>query len=161
MIVVTPIINPTPPVKKEKVGKEIMTGIPIDEKLCFVLMPFNENFNATYTEVIKKTVSECKPDCKRADEIFGTRPIMEDVLEHIKKARVLVADLTGRNANVFYELGFAHALDKKVILLTQEIGDVPFDLKHYRCIVYQNSIAGASKLAQGLKGTIEQTLADK
>ncbi len=142
--------------EQRKVEKTAM--ISIDDKLCFVLMPFNENFDAIYKDVIKKTANEVHLNCKRANEIFGTRPIMDDIIEYIKKARFLIADLTDRNANVFYELGLAHALYKKVILITQKIEDAPFDLKHYRCVVYKNSIVGASDLGEGLKATIEQTL---
>jgi hypothetical protein len=77
------------------------------------------------------------------------------------KTSFLIADLTGRNANVFYELGLAHALKKDVILITQKIEDVPFDLRHYRCIVYDNTIRGASKLESGLRGTLEDIIKKK
>ena len=66
--------------------------------------------------------------------------------------------MTDRNPNVFYELGIAHALQKEVVLITQDINDVPFDLRHFRCVVYEDSIAGAESLTEGLKGTIEQIL---
>ena len=145
-------------VAQSKEKHEHKIEIPIEKNLCFVLMPFNESFNPIYSNIIKEIVTTFDINCVRADEIFGTRPIMKDIEEYIRKARFLIADLTDRNPNVFYELGFAHALDKKVILITQKIEDVPFDLKHYRIIVYQNSIAGASNLEKGLKSTIEQTL---
>jgi hypothetical protein len=130
----------------------------VDKNLCFVLMPFDETFNPIYTGIIKKATDFFKLDCKRADEIFGTKPIIEDIWEYIQKANFLIADLTGRNPNVFYELGVAHALKKKVILITQKMDDLPFDLRHYRCIIYENSIAGAGKLEDGLKSTIDKLL---
>ena len=128
------------------------------EKMCFVLMPFDERFNSIYTDLIKPVVSETGYDCKRADEIFSTKPIIEDIWEHIQKAKFLIADLTSRNPNVFYELGMAHAINKEVILITQNSNDVPFDLKHYRYIIYEDSVAGASKLGEGIKNTIKSVI---
>ncbi|CAD6491672.1 MAG: hypothetical protein CHKLHMKO_00176 [Candidatus Argoarchaeum ethanivorans] len=130
----------------------------IDETLCFVLIPFDENFVPIYNSIIKKVVESSKLRCTRADEIFDTRSIIEDILEHIQKARFLIADLTGRNPNVFYELGLAHAVGKEVILITQDLKDIPFDLKHYRCIVYEDSVAGAEKLKEGLMNTLKKII---
>lgn len=143
------------PADNDKVLEFTTNKIKIDEKLCFVLMPFQTKFDSIYKNIIKKVVeNDAKFTCIRADEIFGTKPIIEDIWEHIKKAKFLIADLTDRNPNVFYELGIAHALNKNVILLTQDINDVPFDLRHYRCLVYEDSIAGADKLKEGLLKTI-------
>jgi len=130
----------------------------VDKTLCFVLMPFDEKFNPIYENIIKKVVEEFGLKCKRSDEIFGAKPIIEDIWEYIQKAQILIADLTGRNPNVFYELGVAHAIGKKVILITQNMKDVPFDLRHYRCIIYEDSISGADKLREGLKKTLKQEL---
>lgn len=131
----------------------------IDEKLCFVLMPFDDRFNSIYEDKIKKIVEdEFKLNCKRADEIFGVGTIIEDIWDYIRKARILVAELTGKNPNVFYELGLAHAMKKDVILITQDIDDMPFDLKHYRCIVYEDSISGAQTLEEKLKNTLKEQL---
>lgn len=130
----------------------------VDEQLCFVLMPFDDKFNSIYENIIKKIVEddEFKLNCIRADEIFGTRPIIEDIWEYIRKARILIAELTGKNPNVFYELGLAHAMNKDVILITQNLEDVPFDLRHYRCIVYEDSIFGAQELKNRLKNTLKE-----
>jgi nucleoside 2-deoxyribosyltransferase len=59
------------------------------------------------------------------------RKVLERVYNQIAKADIIVAEMTGRNANVFYETGYAHALNKRVVLLTQNANDIPFDLKHY------------------------------
>ena len=143
---------------KQKVPKLQIEKKAIDESLCFVLMPFDEKFLSIYDSIIKKVVERSKLRCTRADEIFGTQPIIEDILEHIQKARFLIADLTGRNPNVFYELGLAHAKGKEVILITQDLKDVPFDLEHYRCIVYEDSVAGAEKLKEGLMNTLKKII---
>lgn len=141
-------------VPSEKKSIELqMNDIKIDDRLCFVLMPFDEKFNPLYENILKNVIEneEFGLNCKRADEIFGTRSIIEDMWEHIKKARILVAELSGRNPNVFYELGVAHAMNKDVILITQTLEDVPFDLRHYRCIVYEDSISGSEKLKRRIK----------
>jgi hypothetical protein len=131
----------------------------IDEKLCFVLMPFDEKFNSIYN-TIKEIVEddEFALNCKRADEIFTIGVIIEDIWDYIQKARILVAELTEKNPNVFYELGLAHAMNKEVILITQNVDDIPFDLRHHRYIVYENSIDGAEKLKEVLKNTLRGQL---
>jgi hypothetical protein len=76
----------------------------------------------------------------RADaDIFGTGKIIDQIWDGINAAKVLVAELTSRNPNVFYELGLAHALDKPVVLISSNEDDVPFDLKHIRVIYYNVS----------------------
>lgn len=123
----------------------------IDLKLCFVIMPFTDKLDPIYESIIKPVLKELKYNPLRADEIFTSKPIINDIWQNIKKSKFLIADLTDRNPNVFYELGFAHALSKKVILLTQNLSDIPFDLRHYRIIVYQDSISGSDKLKNTLK----------
>lgn len=121
--------------------------------LCFVLMPFNKEFDSIYNSVIKPCVVNLGFDCKRADEIFSTKVIISDIQECIQNSKFLITDLTGRNPNVFYELGFAHALKKEVILITQSKEDVPFDVQHIRYIKY--NIEDLGKLKDALIKTIQ------
>lgn len=72
----------------------------------------------------------------RGDELFTTGSVVEQIWEQVTKSPVLLADLTGKNANVFYELGLAHAARKPVVFTASNIEDVPFDLRHLRVIVY-------------------------
>jgi hypothetical protein len=75
--------------------------------------------------------------CERADAKILTMPILEKIVDYIKKSDLLIADCSGRNSNVFYELGIAHALNKKVILITKDpISDAPSDVKHFEFIPY-------------------------
>ena len=90
----------------------------------------------------------------RADDIRGTTLITRDIWEKINRARFLIADLSGQNPNVFYEVGLAHALGKDVLLLTQTMTDVPFDLKALRCIVYNYTPRGMKEMEASLKATI-------
>lgn len=104
--------------------------------LAFILMPFDEIYSSIYDEFIKPTLSEQNYRVLRADDIQSQKNIMFDVIEYIVNADLIIADLTDNNPNVFYELGIAHTLNKKVILLTQEIEEIPFDLRAYRVIKY-------------------------
>jgi len=124
-----------------------------EKKLCFVLMPFKEEQNEIYKNVIKPTVEKKGYICHRADDIYKSTPIMKDILENIKKANIIIGDLTGRNPNVFYELGMAHLIKypERVILLTKFDEDIPFDLASFRHIKYNNTMAGAKKLENDLE----------
>ena len=80
---------------------------------------------------------------------------MDQVFRGIHAAKVLVAELTNRNPNVFYELGLAHALSKPVVLVSSNEGDIPFDLKYIRVIYYDvNGPFWGSKLIEKIAGNI-------
>lgn len=134
----------------------------IDPNLSFVLMPFQPDMNEIYQDVVKPLVTEdpIKMKCLRADEIFSANEIMQDIWEKVLSARVIIADLTYRNPNVLYELGISHALGKRAILLTQDLQDVPFDLRYIRCIVYDRGTRGVEKLKHNLKETILSLLSE-
>lgn len=129
-----------------------------DPKLCFIVMPFTDELQPVYEDIIRQTIEENGLRCIRSDDFFDNRPIMDDIWESIEQSRFVVADLTKRNPNVFYEVGIAHALGKEVILLSQSLDDVPFDLRHLRCILYSDTNRGAKKLKVDLKQTIDRVL---
>lgn len=107
---------------------------------CFVMQPFAAPLGTYYDLVYRPAIEQCGLVAVRADtDIFGTGKIMDQVWRGIHSARVLVAELTSRNANVFYELGLAHALKKPVVLVSSNQEDVPFDLLHIRVILYDTS----------------------
>ena len=108
---------------------------------AFVLMPFSEEFKDIYELGIKPACVEAGTTCERVDEQIFSENILERIYDQIMRADILVAEMTGRNANVFYETGYAHGLGKRVILLTQDADDIPFDLRHYPHIVYKGSIS--------------------
>jgi hypothetical protein len=114
-----------------------------DRRICFVLMPFRDEFRGPY-ESIKSAVTEAGLKCVRADEIFEPRSIIQIIYEMIERAEVIVADLTNRNPNVFYELGYAHACGKNTILVTQRAEDVPFDIKHRQYVLYDPGDLGST-----------------
>ena len=104
---------------------------------CFVMMPFAAPLGSYYDKIYKPAIEKAGLIPIRADnEIFGTGKIIDQIWSGINSAKVLVAELTTRNANVFYELGLAHALKKPVVLISANETDVPFDLQHIRVIYY-------------------------
>jgi hypothetical protein len=123
---------------------------------CFVIMPFASEFDEVY-QVIRETVESHSYDCIRADERYLIGTIMDDVNEQIERADLIVADLTGRNPNVFYEVGYAAALRKPVIQIAQSASDLPFDVRHLRTFPYSTKILGDRKLARDLSEAIRAT----
>lgn len=118
----------------------------------FVIMPFSTEFDDIYKLGIKEAAKECDVLAERLDEQMFSEGMLERIYRQIDAADFIVADLSSRNANVFYELGYAHAKEKTCILLTKDAADIPFDLKHKRHIVYGGSIA---YLKEELKKNIE------
>ena len=132
----------------------------IDNQMVFVLSPFEDPFNEIYEDHIKPSIGSIGGfRCSRADDIYDNRPIIEDVWMCINRARIVISELTGRNANVFYETGIAHTVGKEVVLITQSMDDVPFDLRHLRCIVYEYTPRGIRNLESNLKSTVLNILA--
>jgi len=125
----------------------------LDRALCFVMMPFADQFFLNYEEAIRPALEAAGLRGMHAGEIFGTREIMEDIWESICTARVVVADVTGRNPNVFYELGIAHTMGKECVVLTQASHDVPFDITSRRYILYDPTkrVALRDRLERTLK----------
>lgn len=107
---------------------------------AFVIMPFLREFDDIYQLGIKPACESAGAYAERVDEQIFHESILQRIYNQISKADVIIADMTGRNPNVFYEAGYAHALGKPVILLTKAAEDIPFDLKHYPHIVYGGRI---------------------
>jgi nucleoside 2-deoxyribosyltransferase len=116
---------------------------------AFVLMPFDKAFDDIYKIGIKETANSMGILAERVDEQIFREGILERIYRQIELADLIVADMTGQNPNVFYEVGYAHAKGKLCILLTQNADDIPFDLKHHRHIVYGNSIGDLRGLLAG------------
>jgi hypothetical protein len=103
---------------------------------CFILMPFGEWPDRYFKDIYVPATKEAGFEPVRADVVFSTGSVIKQIWEHIGKAKVLLAELTDKNPNVFYELGLAHARGKPVVLISANIEDVPFDLRHLRTIIY-------------------------
>ena len=119
--------------QKQKLEKNIVAS----GSTCFVVMPFAPPIGEYYEKIYEPAIQKAGLTPVRADaDIFGTGKIIDQIWQGINSAKVLVAELTSRNPNVFYELGLAHALDKPVVLVSRNQEDVPFDLQHIRVIYY-------------------------
>lgn len=118
---------------------------------AFVIMPFGSDFNDVYKLGIKATAKECDVDAKRLDDDFFDTNMVEEIYKKINDADFIIADMTGRNPNVFYEVGYADAKNKLILLLTQNVNDIPFDFKQRLHIEYSD----VSSLKEKLKNKIE------
>lgn len=127
---------------------------PVENDLVSVMMPFAPQFDGLFA-----TLVECCQAlglrCQRADDIWLNDAVIEDVVHLIATSRTVIADLTGKNANVFYETGIAHTLGKDVVLLTQSHDDIPFDLRHLRYLHYLNNGEGHQALSVQLQRRLE------
>lgn len=108
------------------------------ERVCFVIMPFDPELHYFYLCLKQHIRHHHGIRCERADAQVLTKPILDKINDFIQKADVIIADCSGRNPNVFYELGIAHAHEKKVILITKDaICEAPSDIRHYEFIRYE------------------------
>ncbi|MCH8045883.1 MAG: hypothetical protein IID44_19395 [Planctomycetes bacterium] len=112
--------------------------------LVAVMMPF-AGFDAVYT-AIKNACSDTGLDCLRADDIWDESTFIQDIVNLIFQARIVVCDFTKRNPNVFYETGIAHTLGKTVVPISQALTDIPSDLQHHRALPYLANSEGLQKL---------------
>ena len=130
---------------------------------AFVVMPFeNEVANDIYRLSTKPICEEFNLEVQRADEIFTTNPILDDILLAIKEATIIIADISGKNPNVFYELGISHLLkqNQTIMITNDEFEKIPFDISHFRIIKYENSITGKSTYEKQLRLTLRNILID-
>lgn len=120
----------------------------------FVAMEYREPFDTFYREVIKPQADQ-RFEVVRIDEKVGPGVIFQDMQREIAQADIVIAEITPPNLNVFYELGYAHALGKPTILLAQRGGALPFDIKSFRVVFYDDSIGGKSKIERDLSKHLE------
>jgi hypothetical protein len=120
----------------------------------FVIMPFKKEMRPIHDDHIVKVCRELSLSAGRADDFFKAHAVMADVWGAIQHAKVIVADCTGRNANVFYEMGMAHVLGKRVVLVSQNARDIPFDVGSIRYIPYEYTPRGMRMFEEKLKVTL-------
>lgn len=127
----------------------------------FVIMPFADQFSAVYSDIIKPVCTDLQLSVKRGDDFSANEYIIEEIWHALNNCRLIIADCTGGNANVFYELGIAHTLGKSTILITQSRDDVPFDIAARRILLYEDSLAGSRRLSDELNKRILIALNDQ
>ena len=126
----------------------------------FVVMQFSEPYQQLHEEVIKPVADDFNLQAYHAGEVFGPGMILQDIAQGIADAKVVIAEITPANQNVFYELGYAHALGKPTILLAERGKQFPFDISGYRVLFYNNTIAGKKQVEEGLRKHLEAILGE-
>jgi hypothetical protein len=109
----------------------------INKRTCFVAMPFRADLNYFYLYIQYHLQERHGIHAERGDHRILTKALIDKVREQILSADVILADVTGGNPNVLYEVGLAHAFSKPVIFLTQDRPeDAPVDIRQFEFIVY-------------------------
>jgi len=126
--------------------------------LVAVMMPF-AGFDSVYN-AIKSSCADAGLQCLRADDIWDESTFIQDIVNLIFQARIVVCDFSKRNPNVFYETGIAHTLGKEVIPIAQSLSDIPSDLQHHRALPYLANAEGLQKLRADLSNRMK-TIANR
>jgi hypothetical protein len=157
------------PFTSQSVTVSPMFGLPVAPVVkadVLAIMPFSNSLRPVYEDHVKVVVRQLGFTVARADDFFAASAVVSDIWNAIYAARLLIADCTGRNANVFYEIGIAHTLGKPVILIAQNAKDIPFDVRHIRVLLYDYTPRGMSEFDAQLLATTRhemsqpRTLAD-
>lgn len=136
----------------------IVRNIRIEQKspICFIVMQFTDEYNALYHDVIRPTCESFGYMVVRADDFYTSGLIIDDITKSIQEATIVIADVTPNNPNVFYEVGYAHGINKPTILLSDRKRDkLPFDISGFRTLFYDNTIGGKSAVEERLKKHLE------
>lgn len=129
----------------------------LDISIAAVMVPFTPQFD----DVRNAMAQACRENhltLKAADDVWEESILIDDIMNLIRTACIVIVDFSGKNPNVMYETGVAHALGKEVIPVSQSIDDVPFDVKHHRVLVYENNEAGRESLRKRLASRIRTIL---
>ena len=120
--------------------------------VCFVVMQFTDEYNALFKEVIRPVCASYGYEVIRGDDFYTSGQIIEDITRSIRESALIIADVTPDNANVFYEVGYAHGIGKPTILLSDRKRDkLPFDIAGFRTLFYDNTISGKGAVEERLK----------
>lgn len=123
-----------------------------------MVMQFSTPYNELYSEVVKPVCDAFNIDSVRGDEAYGPGIILADIARQIIEAKVVIAEITPANPNVYYEVGYAHALNKPTILIAEKGTNLPFDLSPFRVLFYENSIDGKRRIEEGLRKHLQAIL---
>jgi nucleoside 2-deoxyribosyltransferase len=124
-------------------------------------MPFGQEWSAEVHRTLARACEAAGVRAVRGDDLFTPTDILEDIWQSINAADFVIADITGRNPNVLYELGIAHALAKPVLILSRDAEDIPIDLATRRVILYgQKADAWRDELARKSGEAIAKVVSD-
>lgn len=130
-----------------------------EDPVAFVVMQFSTPFNELYEEVIRPVCGEFGVRAMRADDTYGPGLIIADVVRQIDESKLVIADISPVNANVYYEVGYAHARGKPTILIAdRRVEKLPFDVSPFRTLFYDNTIDGKRRVEEGLRRHLKAVL---
>lgn len=131
----------------------------MEKKKVFMIMPFADQFFEVY-EMLKMRFEE-HFDFNNAGEEGNQQNVLKDIIQPLYESDIVIADLTGLNANVMYELGLAHSFNKKTIVITQDdLSTLPFDLKQYRAKNYTTHFKKFADLIDYLEANLSGAIDD-
>lgn len=154
------------PVKVNPIFRGREPPPPVEKDLCSAIMPFGKkkidgleiDFDSVYNDCIRPPLEDARFRVMRADDIFAPgNYITENIWRLINRSALLIADVTNKNPNVFYELGIAHTVGRDVILISQKKEDVPFDIQNLQYYLYTDDESGKQKLRDEIKNLMKQT----
>jgi len=145
-------------------GPERLYGPPKDrssprDASCFIVMPFGQEWSVDVHRILSRACDAVNVRAVRGDDLFTPTDFLEDIWQGINAADFVIADITGRNPNVLYELGIAHTLAKPVVILSRQATDIPVDLATRRVILYGQSESDwredlAHKISEAVAGIV-------
>ena len=124
-------------------------------------MQFSDPYHQIFADVIRPVIEGAGLEVDIASEFAGPGFIIKDIVDQIRRAEVIVADITPENPNVFYELGYADAIGKPTILLAERGRKLPFDVSGMRVLFYENTIPGKKQLEEGLTRHLKAVLSPR
>jgi len=134
--------------------------MPQKQPQVFVVQPFGQKFESVFAGIIAPALASAGATAVRANQIVTGGLILEGIFQAIETCDLVIADLTGKNPHAMYELGFAHALRKPVVLISEGQEQTPFDLSSARILHYSNGIIGAEMSKGQLAEAVREALAD-
>ncbi|MBF6165511.1 hypothetical protein IU486_12085 [Streptomyces gardneri] len=105
--------------------------------MAFVISPFGDPYDSYFGEIFGPALEKAGMVAKRGDSIFRAGNVIRQIWDLIEESSVILADVSEQNANVYYELGLAHALGKPCVLITRDTSSIPFDLRNQRHLEYR------------------------
>jgi hypothetical protein len=128
---------------------------------CFIVMPFGQEWSVDVHRILASACDALNVRAVRGDDLFTPTDFLEDIWQGINAADFVIADISGRNPNVLYELGIAHTLAKPVLILAKQATDIPVDLATRRIILYgQSESDWREDLAQKISAAVAGIVRD-
>jgi hypothetical protein len=142
-------------------GEIRFTNFKVEKRVpkVFVVMQFTERYNELFDQVIKPVCKELGLQAHRADETYSPGLIIADIVKQLSESKIVIAEITEANPNVYYEVGYSHAMNKPTILIADKGIKLPFDVSAFRTLFYENSIGGKHKIENGLREFLSNILA--